>query len=85
MARNKMSDLRDHMFVALERLNDESLTPEQRYNESITAKQIASIGAVLVNSAKVECDFLKATGQMTSNSELFKDISQQKQLETKIN
>jgi uncharacterized protein YpuA (DUF1002 family) len=81
MAKNKMSDLRDHMFVALERLNDESLTPEQRYNESITAKQIASIGAVLVNSAKVECDFLKATGQMNSNSELFKCILQQKQLE----
>ena len=29
MARNKISDLRDHMFAALERLNDESLTNEQ--------------------------------------------------------
>ena len=29
MARNKISDLRDHMFAALERLNDESLSNEQ--------------------------------------------------------
>ena len=34
MARNKLSDLRDHMFAALERLDDEELTNEQIKNVS---------------------------------------------------
>ena len=33
MARNKLSDLRDHMFAALERIDDDQLTPEQLKNE----------------------------------------------------
>ncbi len=33
MARNGMNDLRDHLFAALERLNDDELTPEQLATE----------------------------------------------------
>lgn len=75
MARNKMSDLRDHMFLALERLNDEDLSPEKIQEELAKAKQIAQIGSVLVNSAKVEVDYLKATGQIEATSELFKSMN----------
>lgn len=81
MARNKMSDLRDHMFAALERLNDEELSTEKLQEEIQKAKSIASIGSVLVNSAKVEIDYLKSTGQIDSQSELFKSMSNQKSIE----
>lgn len=75
-----MSDLRDHLFASLERLNDESLTPELLKDELAKSKQIAHIGSVLVNSAKVEIDYLKVTGQVDSTSELFKSMNPQKQI-----
>jgi hypothetical protein len=80
MARNKMSDLRDHMFAALERLNDDELTSDELQKELSRAKSIASIGSVLVNSAKVEIDYMKAMGIEESTSELFKSVPPQKQL-----
>lgn len=63
MARNKISDLRDHLFASLERLDDDQLTPEQLKDELNKAKAIAQIGSVIINSAKVEVDFIKATGR----------------------
>ena len=80
MARNKISDLRDHMFAALERLNDESLSNEQIKEEVDKAKAISSIGSVIINSAKLEVDYLKATGRIDSDSEIFKNIDSKKQL-----
>ena len=75
MARNKLSDLRDHMFAALERLSDETLNPEQQEIEIRKAKEIAAVGNTIINSAKVEVDFIKATGKIDSGSELFKGIA----------
>ena len=80
MARNKISDLRDHMFAALERLNDESLSNEQVKEEVDKAKAISSIGSVIINSAKIEVDYLKATGRIDSDSDIFKNIDTKKQL-----
>ena len=80
MARNKLSDLRDHMFAALERLDDEELTNEQIKNEIEKAKSIAMVGSVIINSAKVEIDYLKATGMIDTTSELFKSVVGVKQL-----
>ncbi len=40
MARNGMNDLRDHLFAALERLNDDELTPEQLSTEVEKAQAI---------------------------------------------
>lgn len=80
MAQNKMEDLRNHLFASLERLNDEYLTSEQVQLEVAKSKQIASIGNVLINSAKVEIDFLKATGKLDSTSELFKSVTDKKQI-----
>ena len=78
MARNKISDLRDHLFAQLERIDDDSLTPEQIKAEVDKAKAVAQIGSVIINSAKVEIDFIKATGRIDSASEIFKSVDQKK-------
>jgi len=80
MARNKLSDLRDHMFAALERLDDEELTTEQIKNEIDKAKSIAMVGSVIINSAKIEIDYLKATGMIDTTSDLFKSVVGVKQI-----
>ena len=81
MARNKISDLRDHLFAALERIDNDELTNEQIDIEVEKAKAVASIGAVIINSAKVEIDFIKATGRLDTNSEIFKSIIDPKKIQ----
>lgn len=81
MARNKMQDLRDHLFSAIERIDDDELNDDQLQKELDKAKVVAQIGSVIINSAKVEIDFMKSTGMISSNSELFKDIKGPKELE----
>jgi len=58
MPRNKIEDLRNHLFAALEQLQD-----EEKPLEIDRAKAIADIAQVIVNSAKIEVDFIKATGR----------------------
>lgn len=57
--KNKIEDVRNHLFMALERLNDEDepITDD----ELKRAKAIADVAQVIVNSAKIEVDYLKAT------------------------
>ena len=55
MARNKINDLRDHLFETLERLKDGDI-------DIATAKAMADVGQVIINSAKLEVDFIRATG-----------------------
>ena len=43
MARNKLTDLNDHLFTALERLNDEGLSNEQIEVESKRAEAIIGV------------------------------------------
>lgn len=52
--KNKMTDLRDHLFATLEALQDES-----KPMDIDRAKAIAEVGKVLVDSAKVEVMYLK--------------------------
>lgn len=59
MAKNKLSDLRDHLFATLESLSD----PEKPMDID-RAKAIADVARVVVDSAKVEVSFLQATGGM---------------------
>lgn len=81
MARNKINDLRDHLFAALERLDNDELTQDELNKEIEKAQAVAQIGTVIINSAKIEVDYVKATGMISSNSDLFKGINDQKQLE----
>jgi hypothetical protein len=52
MARNKIEDLRDHLFEIIEMLKENDIELDK-------AKAIADIAQVIVNSAKVEVDFIK--------------------------
>jgi hypothetical protein len=54
--KNKIEDLRNHLFAALEGLAD----PEKPLDIE-RAKAIADVGRVIVDSAKVEVAFLAAT------------------------
>lgn len=53
--KNKMTDLRNHLFTALEALQD-----KDDPMDIDRAKAIADIGKVLVDSAKVEVMFINA-------------------------
>ena len=75
MANNKLSDLRDHIFMALERLSDEGMTTEQVTSEVEKAKAIAQLSATIIASAKVEIDYINAVVLVDSQSELFKSVN----------
>ncbi len=63
MARNKLNDLRDHLFAALEGLADKDEPMEIE-----RANAIAHVAGVIVQSAKVEVDYAKALGKVTPMS-----------------
>ena len=81
MARNKMNDLRDHLFAALERLDNDELTADDLQKEIEKAEAISGLGNVIINSAKIEVDFMKATGMISTTSDLFKGVNDHKRLE----
>lgn len=57
MARNKIDDLRNHLFEALEALKD-----EDQPMDIDRAKAIADVARVIVDSAKVEVRYLEVMG-----------------------
>lgn len=81
--KNKISDLRNHMFAALERLSNEDLTDEQIRSEVERSKAISEIGKVIVESAKTEILHAKLTGRLLNNDNKFldEDITNTKQID----
>jgi hypothetical protein len=59
--KNKIEDLRNHLFETLEGLRD-----EEKPMDLARAREIAYVASVIVQSAKVEIDFLKVTGAARS-------------------
>ncbi|NWA29224.1 hypothetical protein HX866_30510 [Pseudomonas gingeri] len=55
--KNKIEDLRNHLFVTIESLLD----PDKPLDIN-RAKAVAEVAQVMVNSAKVEVDMVKALG-----------------------
>ena len=55
--KNKLPDLRDHLFATLEALRDKDEPMDLE-----RAKTIADVAQVIVNSATVEVKFIQATG-----------------------
>lgn len=69
MARNKLTDAENHIFAALERLNDEDLNDEQLDREIRRSAVIAKLGQQIVKSNAIKLNALKmiANGQLNSN------------------
>jgi hypothetical protein len=63
--KNKMTDLRNHLFETLEALKDKDQPMDIE-----RAKAVSDIAQVLINSAKVEIQFLEAIGS-TETTEFF--------------
>jgi hypothetical protein len=59
--KNKIGDLRDHLFMTLEDLRD-----KEKPMEIDRALAVAEVAQVIVNSAKAENDFLRLSGQRGS-------------------
>ncbi|MBN1253970.1 MAG: hypothetical protein JXA50_01685 [Deltaproteobacteria bacterium] len=57
--KNKIEDLRNHLFATIEGLLD-----EEKPMDITRAKAVSNAAQVIVNSAKVEVDFLNVTGGM---------------------
>lgn len=58
--KNKIDDLRNHLFLALERVGDAK--PEELEREIARARAVSEVGHVIVDAAKAEIEFIKATG-----------------------
>jgi len=63
MAKNKISDLRDHLFATLE-----SLADTQSPMEIDRAKAISEVAQTIINSAKLEVEMVKVTDKLSSSS-----------------
>ena len=73
MARNKIDDLRDHLFATIESLKD-----EDNPMDIDRAKAIAEVAGKIIDSAKVEVDYLRVTGAIESDTQLFKQLPAEK-------
>lgn len=59
--RMNMDDLRDHLDWLMKRLRD----PNDKELDLDRAKLLIEAGQTVINSAKVEVDFMRVSGQMT--------------------
>ena len=57
MAKNKIGDLRDHLFETLEALKD-----DEKPMDIERANAVANVARQIIDTAKVEVAFLKVTG-----------------------
>lgn len=58
MAKNRLQDLRDHLFETLEALKD-----DEKPMEVDRARAVAEVAHAIINSAKLELRFLELKGQ----------------------
>lgn len=59
MTKNKLLDLNNHLFEALERINDESLEGEKLQEEMARAKTITQIGNTIISNASLALEAKK--------------------------
>ena len=69
MAKNSIADLRDHLFETIEALKDKEAPMELD-----RAKAICQAAQTIINSAKVEVDYLETVGEMMGQT--FPDLGE---------
>lgn len=63
MPRNNLSDLNNHLFAALERLNEENITEKQIDAETKKAKAITAISGQIIKNASLCLNAVKLIGK----------------------
>ena len=59
MIKNKLLDLNNHLFEALERINDDELQGEKLQEEMARAKTITQIGNTIISNASLALEAKK--------------------------
>ncbi len=65
--KNKIDDLRNHLFETIEMLKD-----EDKPMDIDRAKAISDVAGTIIESAKVEVRLVEVTEQLSASSEFFK-------------
>lgn len=61
--KNKLTDLNNHLFMQLERLNDETLDPEALETEVNRSKAITGVSNQIISVGKLALDAQKAVSE----------------------
>lgn len=61
MSKNKLCDLNDHLFMAIERLEDDDICVDEKttLNEIQKAKAISDLGKMVIDNNRLQLDILK--------------------------
>ena len=65
--RNKLTDLNNHLFEQLERLNDEDLTAEELDKEIRRAKAMSEIATDIINNGQLLLNASKYANELCYN------------------
>lgn len=68
MARNKLSDLNNHLFEMLERLNDDELEEEELAKEVRRADAMNKVAKTVIDNAQLQLDAVKHADEYGYNS-----------------
>lgn len=67
--KNRLSDLNDHLFMQLERLGNEHLTPEQIDQEWKRSEAIVDVADKIIRNAALNIEAAKLVAEYGSNPE----------------
>lgn len=70
MPRNKLTDLNDHLFEQLERLNDEDLTSEELEKEIERSKAMTNVARVIIENGRLALDAQELKARMNYEDEV---------------
>ena len=73
--KNKLTDLNDHLFAQLERLSDESLTPDQIEKEAKRGDAIVAVADQIIRNANLQVTVAKLVSEKGSIRPLLPDTA----------